>query len=119
MLFRNGGATEVYVSSGDWMPRNFFRRIELTFPILAEPLKARLETQILATSLADNVKAWKLQSDGSYKRRNPGDAPLRSQERFIEIARSEAVRIGPYEEILAAKPGSARRKAKKLRKKTK
>ncbi len=118
MLFRNGGATEVYVSSGDWMPRNFFRRIELTFPILAEPLRARLESQILATSMADNVKAWKLQSDGSYKRRNPGDAPLRSQERFIEIARSEAVRIGPYEEILA-KPGSARRKAKKLRKKMK
>jgi polyphosphate kinase len=118
MLFRNGGATEVYVSSGDWMPRNFFRRIELTFPILAEPLRARLESQILATSMGDNVKAWKLQSDGSYKRRNPGDAPLRSQERFIEIARSEAVRIGPYEEILA-KPGSARRKAKKLRKKMK
>ena len=118
VLFRNGGATEVYVSSGDWMPRNFFRRVELTFPILAEPLRARLETQILATSMSDNVKAWKLQSDGLYKRRNPGDAPLRSQERFIEIARSEAVRIGPYEEILA-KPGSARRKAKKLRKKMK
>ena len=33
-LFRNGGETEVYVSSGDWMPRNFVRRFEVTFPLM-------------------------------------------------------------------------------------
>lgn len=117
-LFRNGGNSEVFVSSGDWMPRNFFRRIEVTFPILHERVRARIEDQILATSLGDNVKAWKLHPDGTWRRRTGADPPLRSQERFIEIARSEAVRVGPYDEVIA-KPASARRKAKRQRKKEK
>ncbi|HET7707118.1 MAG TPA: polyphosphate kinase 1 [Thermoanaerobaculia bacterium] len=117
-LFRNGGNAEVFVSSGDWMPRNFFRRIEVTFPILAEKVRARIEEQILATSLSDTIKAWKLHSDGSWRKRGNTDAPLRSQERFIEIARSEAIRVGPYDEVIA-KPATARRKAKRHRKKEK
>ena len=116
-LFRNGGNSEVYVSSGDWMPRNFFRRIELTYPVLDAALKERIEKEILTISLADNVKGWKLQPDGTYKRRE-GSPRLRSQERFIETARSEAVRLGPYEETIR-KPGPYRRKAKKLKKKEK
>ena len=117
-LFRNAGATEVYFSSGDWMPRNFFRRIEVTYPILSERLRARVEEQILATCLADDVKAWKLQSDGTYRKPSASDKPVRSQERFIEIARSEAVRVGPYEEAIG-KPAAYRRKAKRHRKKEK
>jgi polyphosphate kinase len=117
-LFRNGGETEVYASSGDWMPRNFFRRIELTFPILSPPLKERCEKEVLATCLADNIKAWKLQPDGTYKRRTGGDGKVRSQERFIEIARSDSVRVAPYEETVN-RPGSFRRKAKRQRKKEK
>jgi polyphosphate kinase len=115
-LFRNAGEAEVYVSSGDWMPRNFFRRIELTYPILAPALRKRAVDEILATCLADNVKSWRLQTDGTYKRRTPGEPRVRSQERFIEIARSEAVRVGPYEEAIA-KPASFRKKAKRQRKK--
>ena len=115
-LFRNGGETEVYVSSGDWMPRNFFRRIEVTFPIRNEALRNRIENEVLATSLADNVKAWKLQPDGSYQRRNGGEPRVRSQERFIEVARSEAVRVGPYEEAIV-RPATFRKKAKRQRKK--
>ncbi len=117
-LFRNGGQTEVYASSGDWMPRNFFRRIEATFPILNERLRARVEDQILGTYLADNVKAWKLHSDGTYKKRGASEPRVRSQERFIEIARAEAFRIGPYDESIG-KASSYRRKAKRQRKKDK
>jgi len=117
-LFRNGGETEVYASSGDWMPRNFFRRIELTFPILAPALKKRCEEEILATCLADNVKAWKLQPDGTYKKRSGGEGKIRSQERFIEIARSDSIRVAPYEEAMI-RPGTYRRKAKRHRKKEK
>ena len=117
-LFRNGGETEVWASSGDWMPRNFFRRVEVSWPITNPRLKGRVEEQILATCLADNVKAWKLQPDGTYKRRGGGDPPVRSQNRFIEFARSEAVRVGPYEESIA-KAGASRRKAKRHRKKEK
>ncbi|HVT03438.1 MAG TPA: polyphosphate kinase 1 [Thermoanaerobaculia bacterium] len=117
ILFRNGGETEIFVTSGDWMPRNFFRRIELVFPILAEPLKRRIEDEILATTLGDRVKAWRLHPDGSYRRRSIDDKPaLRSQDRFIELARANSVRVGNYEEALS-KPAALRRKAKKAKKK--
>lgn len=105
-LFRNGGATEIYATSGDWMPRNFFNRIEVTWPILAPNLRDRVELQILGTALADDAKSWRLQPDGTYRRRKATPGPVRSQQRFIEIARAEAVKI---------EPGIARRKVKKKR----
>lgn len=117
-LFRNAGETEVYASSGDWMPRNFIRRFETTYPLLSAELKDRAEKEILRTMIADDVKAWELKPDGTYARREPGTKPLRSQERFIEIARSEAVRVGPYDETIS-KPGKFRRRAKKTKKKDK
>lgn len=117
-LFRNGGSAEVFASSGDWMPRNFFRRIETTFPFLNDRVRLRIEEQILGTCLSDNVKAWKLHEDGTWRRRSRSEPVVRSQERFIEIARSEAVRVGPYDEVIA-KPSTARRKAKRQRKKEK
>jgi polyphosphate kinase len=116
--FHNGGEPEVYAASGDWMPRNFLRRFEVVWPILDPVLRERVDKHILGVILADNVKAWELHSDGTYVRKTPGSKPLRSQEKFIELARKEAVRLAPYEEILA-RPGTARRKAKKMRKKEK
>lgn len=87
--FRNGGDVEVYVSSGDWMPRNFYRRIELMYPILDDALRTRLVEEVLRTCLADDVKAWTLRSDGSYKRRAKGRVPVRSQQAFLDLARVE------------------------------
>lgn len=113
--FEHGGDPEIFISSGDWMPRNLFRRVELVYPILADPIKKRI-VKILEITLADNVKAMKLQSDGSYKRRAAGEPRVRSQERFIEVARAESIRLAPYEDTIA-KPGSFRRRAKKLKKK--
>ncbi len=114
--FENGGSPEVFLSSGDWMTRNLVRRVETTVPILDPALRARVIEQILPISLGDNVKAWTLDAEGKYHRRTPGsDAPRRSQEQFIEIAREEAVRLGPYEEIIR-RPGSFRRKAKRKKK---
>jgi polyphosphate kinase len=97
-VFRNGGATEVWVASGDWMPRNFFRRVEVAWPILGSALCDRIEHQILATCLADDQKAWRLQPDGTYRRRKSSARGMRSQQRFIEIARAESVRMTRYEE---------------------
>jgi polyphosphate kinase len=113
--FENGGKPEIYISSGDWMPRNFARRVEVTFPIRAESIIARFEQQILPIALSDNVKCWTLDPDGEYHRRKPEGVPVRSQEQFIAIARSEAVPVGEYDEILR-RPGSFRRKAKKNKK---
>jgi len=90
--FRNGGNDEVYCSSADWMPRNFRRRVEVMYPILDEGLKRRLIDEILATMRRDNVKAWSLRSDGSYSRVLPkdNDETVRSQQRFMELARERA-----------------------------
>jgi len=67
--FHNGGAEDVYLASADWMDRNFFRRIETCFPILNPKLKRRVINESLKAPLKDNVKAWEMQPDGSYRRR--------------------------------------------------
>jgi polyphosphate kinase len=63
--FYANGEQRVFCSSADWMDRNFFRRVEVCFPILDEELKARLLAD-LDLSLSDNSQAWELQTDGSY-----------------------------------------------------
>jgi polyphosphate kinase len=68
--FHNGGNEELYCASADWMERNFFRRIELMFPISDPALKARVMAD-LDTYLADNVQAWELRNDGTYEQSSP------------------------------------------------
>ncbi len=87
--FRNGGQDEVFVSSADWMPRNFHRRVEVMVPITDPALRERLIHEILGTHRADNVKSWQLGPAGTYSRvvPAPGEPLLRSQARFMEIAR--------------------------------
>jgi polyphosphate kinase len=94
------------------MPRNFIRRMEVTFPIRAEAVARRIDQQILPISLSDNIKSWILDAEGKYHRRKSDGPVARSQEAFITIARTEAVRNAPYEEIIR-RPGSFRRKARK------
>ncbi|HEV7866496.1 MAG TPA: polyphosphate kinase 1 [Chthoniobacteraceae bacterium] len=64
--FQNGTAPEVFVGSADWMPRNFFRRIEVLFPIEDPTLRDRVINQILMTLLSDTARASVLGSDGAY-----------------------------------------------------
>lgn len=64
--FGVGSQTEVYISSADWMPRNFHRRVEVMAPVEDPALKARVLDEVLGTALRDNVKARQLQPDGSY-----------------------------------------------------
>ena len=63
--FHNGGHEEVYLSSADWMQRNLSKRLELLFPV-SDPGHRRRLIDALETYFADNVKAWRLQSDGTY-----------------------------------------------------
>jgi polyphosphate kinase len=115
LYFGNGGADEVYLSSGDWMPRNFHHRIELTFPILDAELKQRVLGQILGLTLADNISSWQLQSDGRWQRRTSnGQEPVDSQELFIRLARAEAISVGPLQETIAS-PATFRRRSKRRR----
>ncbi|MGK4007312.1 polyphosphate kinase 1 [Sorangium sp. So ce1036] len=86
--FANGGNEEIYMSSADWMPRNFHRRVEVMIPILDSSVRARVN-DILNTTISDTVKTWELASDGGYHKLalSPGAPAVRSQQRFIELAR--------------------------------
>ncbi len=94
--FENGDSPDVFLASADWMPRNFFRRIEVMFPIEDPRLKTRIIDEILPTVLGDTVKARRLQSDGSYTRvaPNDGQASVRSQLVFQNLAREAARDVG-------------------------
>ncbi len=71
--FKNNGDDDVFLSSADWMDRNFFRRVEIAFPILDKALKKRVIDEGLLVHLRDNSLSWKMKDDGSYKiRRNIG-----------------------------------------------
>jgi polyphosphate kinase len=87
--FRADGEESVYLSSADWMDRNFFRRIELAFPVLDKKLKARVIREGLQASLADNVQAWEMEPDGTYVRKQPGKARHSAQEELLETLARE------------------------------
>jgi polyphosphate kinase len=67
--FRNDLKHDVYLASADWMDRNFFRRVEVCFPILDSKLKKRVLEEGLKAYLRDNTQAWDMDSEGRYKRR--------------------------------------------------
>jgi polyphosphate kinase len=106
--FQNDQAPEVFLSSADWMPRNFRRRVEIMFPVEDTRLKNRIVDHILGVTLMDNVKARVLQPDGSYVLRQPGpDEPaVRSQVEFQNLARelNSRARAGRAHEV---SPGPA------------
>ncbi len=101
--FHNGGQTEVFLSSADWMPRNLERRVELMFPIENPTLKQRL-IESLNVYFSDNSKASVLQSDGSYKRRTPekGKKRVRAQEYFHEkaVQHAKISAVSPKKEFI-------------------
>ena len=92
--FANAKAPEIYVGSGDWMYRNFQKRIEVAFPIEEPSLQTRILDEILPIHLGDNIKAHQLQSDGTYLQLSPDDADkaMRSQLKFMELSRNAVAR---------------------------
>ncbi len=82
------GSEKVYLSSADWMDRNFFRRIELAFPILDKKLKRRAINEGLKIYLTDNQQAWEMDLNGKYRRKRIRKSKPRSaQNELIELFR--------------------------------
>ena len=82
--FSDAGAEHVYLTSADWMDRNFFRRIEVAFPILDRKLKQRVVEEGLKPYLHDNTQAWEMSADGSYRRKS-GRKPYLAQAALLQM----------------------------------
>jgi polyphosphate kinase len=91
--FRNNGADDLYLSSADWMDRNFFRRVEIAVPVLNRTLKQRVLREGFRVHLQPSAQAWQMRPDGSYELKRPrGSAgvgtakhALSSQEQLQEL----------------------------------
>ncbi len=82
--FENAGTPELYCSSADWMERNFFRRVEIAFPIRLAEHRARI-VRDLETYLWDNTHAWLLDRNGLYHRLDAGtEPPVDAQGELLE-----------------------------------
>ena len=81
--FHNDGSPEIYLSSADWMERNFFNRVETCFLIEDKRLHKRILIEGLNNYLADNTRAWLLKSDGSYTRSKPGSSRMRDAQHSL------------------------------------
>jgi len=93
--FENGGEPDLYLGSADWMPRNFYRRVEIAFPIDAPALREEIINEILPRFLTDYGKARELQPDGNYVRVKPEKGAPRSQAQlqFREISREAGKKL--------------------------
>jgi polyphosphate kinase len=80
--FHNGGSPEIFCASADWMERNFFRRIEVCFPIERKQHRDRI-VEDLEGYVADNEQAWILKPNGTYERAEVTDAPSVSAQRVL------------------------------------
>ncbi len=84
--FHADGKESVYLSSADWMERNFFKRIELAFPILDPKLKKRVINEGLKFYLADNQQGWEMNAQGVYQRRRSSRAkPHSAQSELMSL----------------------------------
>jgi polyphosphate kinase len=84
--FGVGDEQEIYIASADWMPRNFYRRVELMVPILDEKAKEKIRQEVLEPIRADNTRARDLESEGTYVRRRPdaGEAEYDTQQLILD-----------------------------------
>lgn len=83
--FGNDGDPEIYCSSADWMDRNFFRRVEVAFPIRREKYKRNI-LRDLEIYLADNTQSWELDGDGHYRRvQNDSESSSCAQSELLDL----------------------------------
>ena len=100
--FENGGDPDVRLSSADWMDRNFFRRVEISFPVLDAKFKKRIFAEGLVPYLRRDAGAWQLDSKGNYhcQRRGEATAQERLLSSFVKIVEPPRLRLKRVREVL-------------------
>ncbi len=86
--FQNGGEPKVFISSADWMGRNFFNRVETCLPVENKSLRRRIVKETFDTYLDDNTQSWLLQSDGTYTavEHEPGNRSSAQEKLLTQLA---------------------------------
>jgi len=90
-IYHFANAKKIHLSSADWMPRNFFSRLEVAFPILDDRIYRYLEEILIPTYLQDTVKSRELTPQGTWKKRvsKSGKKSIRSQFIFEQLASTD------------------------------
>jgi len=81
-VFGNGGKTEVYLGSADWMHRNIYERVEVMFHLRDAALCNQIFTEVIAPYLADTEKTRILLPTGDYVRGREAHAHIHARNGF-------------------------------------
>jgi len=92
VCFANGheipsSKAKVFLSSADWMPRSFIRRVESMIPLEDPIIHKRVLEEVLYYNLNDNEQSWYLKADGTYERVEKAEAKINIHQSFLNLAK--------------------------------